>query len=158
MLDFSAEDYQPDPAWDTAVPDWEERLLNGLSLIPDLPLFDAVAEKALRIFKRLRVPDLPGTPTFGEICEPWVLDFVRVIFGSYDPETKRRMIREFFLLVPKKNGKSAISAAIIVTAAIMNERPQAELLLIAPTQKIAGIAFKTARGIIALDDDLAKLF
>ncbi|MDO6523257.1 terminase large subunit [Shimia thalassica] len=158
MLDFSAEDYQPDPAWDTAVPDWEERLLNGLSLIPDLPLYDAVAEKALRIFKRLRVPDLPGTPTFGEICEPWVLDFVRVIFGSYDPETKRRMIREFFLLVPKKNGKSAISAAIIVTAAIMNERPQAELLLIAPTQKIAGIAFKTARGIIALDDDLAKLF
>ncbi|MDO6799371.1 terminase large subunit [Shimia thalassica] len=158
MLDFSAEDYQPDPAWDTAVPDWEERLMNGLSLIPDLPLFDAVAEKALRIFKRLRVPDLPGTPTFGEICEPWVLDFVRVIFGSYDPETKRRMIREFFLLVPKKNGKSAISAAIIVTAAIMNERPQAELLLIAPTQKIAGIAFKTARGIIALDDDLAKLF
>ncbi|OWU80719.1 terminase [Phaeobacter sp. 22II1-1F12B] len=147
-----------DPAWNTAVPDWEERILEGRSLIPDLPLFDAVAEKALRIFKRLKVPDLPGTPTFGEICEDWVLDFVRVIFGSYDPETKRRMLREFFLLVPKKNGKSAISAGIIVTAAIMNERPQAELLLIAPTQKIAGIAFKTARGIIALDDNLKKLF
>lgn len=147
-----------DPAWNTAVPDWEERILNGRSLIPDLPIFDTVADKALRIFKRLKVPDIPGTPTFGEICDDWVLDFVRVIFGSYNPETKRRMLREFFLLVPKKNGKSAISAGIIVTAAIMNERPQAELLLIAPTQKIAGIAFKTARGIIALDEELAKLF
>lgn len=159
MLDFSGdEDFGLDPDWDTSVPDWEHRILNGLSLIPDLPLFDAPAEKALRIFKRLKVPDLPGTPTFGEVCEDWVFDFVRVIFGSYNPETKRRMLREFFLLVPKKNGKSAISAGIIVTAAIMNERPQAELYLIAPTQKIAGIAFKTARGIIQLDETLSKIF
>ncbi|WP_276716895.1 terminase large subunit [Pseudooceanicola nitratireducens] len=160
MLDFS-EDLEGmgfDPAWSTALPDWEERLLAGQSLIPDLPLFDEVAEKALRIFKRLRVPDLTGKPTFGEICEDWVFDFVRVIFGCYDPEAKRRMLREFFLLVPKKNGKSAISAGIIMTAAIMNDRPQAELYLIAPTQKIAGIAFKTCSGIIAADDDLKKLF
>jgi phage terminase large subunit-like protein len=160
MLDFAA-DYEGmgvDPEWDTSVLDWEDRILNGLSLIPDLPLFDEVAEKALRIFKRFKVPDLQGTPTFGEICDDWVFDFVRVVFGSYDPELKKRMLREFFLLVPKKNGKSAISAGIILTAAIMNERPQAELLLIAPTQKIAGIAFKTIRGIIALDDQLKKLF
>lgn len=158
MLDFVADDFVADPAWDTSVPDWEKRLLAGESLIPDLPLFDEVADKALRIFKRLKVPDIIGTPTFGEVCEDWVFDFVRVIFGSYNPETKRRMLREFFLLVPKKNGKSAISAAIIMTAAIMNERPQAELILIAPTQKIAGIAFKTARGIIALDEELSTLF
>lgn len=147
-----------DQEWCTAVTDWEERIRDGLSLIPKLPLYDEVAEKALRIFKRLKVPDLIGTPTFGEICDDWVLDLVRVIFGSYDPETKKRMIREFFLLVPKKNGKSAIAAAIIVTAAIMNERPEAELVLIAPTQKISGIAFKTAKGIIALDKTLSKMF
>ncbi|MGI3169994.1 terminase large subunit [Pseudooceanicola sp. C21-150M6] len=159
MLDvLDLDGFGTDPAWNTAVPDWQERILEGRPLIPDLPLFDAVAEKALRIFKRLKVPDLQGTPTFGEICEDWVFDFVRVIFGSYDPELKRRMIREFFLLVPKKNGKSAISAGIIVTAAIMNERPQAELYLIAPTQKIAGIAFKTAAGIVRLDSELARLF
>ncbi|AHD12152.1 terminase large subunit [Phaeobacter gallaeciensis] len=159
MLDFIGdEELGIDPEWDTSVTDWEDRIRNGLSLIPKLPLFDAPAAKALRIFCRLKVPDLPGTPTFGEICDEWVLDFVRVIFGSYNPETKRRMLREFFLLVPKKNGKSAISAAIIVTAAIMNERPQAELYLIAPTQKIAGIAFKTAKGIIQLDETLSKVF
>lgn len=148
----------PPLAWRTAVPDWEARILGRRSLFPDLPLYDQAAEKALRIFKRLRVPDLIGTPTYGEICEEWVFDLVRVIFGSYDPDTRRRALQEFFLLVPKKNGKSAIAAAIIVTAAILNERPQAELLLIAPTQKIASISFKQAKGMIALDEHLATLF
>ena len=159
MLDFTTE--QPDQFdenWSTAVPDWEHRIVNRLSLIPKLPLYDAVAEKALRIFGRLRVPDMIGTPTYGEVSAQWVKDLVRVIFGSYNPETKRRMLQEFFLLVPKKNGKSAIAAAIILTASIMNERPNAELLLIAPTQKIANIAFKQIKGIIALDDDLTAVF
>lgn len=75
-------------AWDTAVPDWEQRIRNRDSLIPDLPLFDPMAQKALRIFKRLRVPDIIGTPTYGEACEQWVFDLVAAIFGSYDPETK----------------------------------------------------------------------
>lgn len=150
--------WTPDPTWSTGVPDWEHRIREKLSLIPDLPLFDPVADKALRIFKRLRVPDIIGNPTYGEVCGEWVFDFVRVIFGSYDPETKRRALREFFLLVPKKNGKSSIAAAIIVTAAILNERPEAELLLIAPTKQIADIAFKQAAGIIRLDDELSKIF
>jgi phage terminase large subunit-like protein len=150
--------YQPDPKWATAVPDWEERIMERRSLIPDLPLFDPVAEKALRVFKRLRMPDVFDQPTNGEACDEWVFDLVRVIFGSYDPELKRRMIREFFLLIPKKNGKSSLAAAIIVTAAILNERHEAELLLVAPTKKIAKIAFKQAAGIINLDPELTKLF
>jgi phage terminase large subunit-like protein len=40
----------------------------------------------------------------------------------------------------------------------MNERPEAELLLIAPTKTIADVAFKQARGIIRLDAELDKLF
>ena len=144
--------------WDTSVPDWEDRIRDGRSLIPDLPLHDAVADRAVAIFKRLRVPDLIGMPTYGEVCDTWVIELVRVIFGSYDPETKRRALREFFLLIPKKNGKSSITAAIILVACLMNERPEAELLLIAPTMTIAKIAFKQAWGIIRADDQLDKLF
>lgn len=144
--------------WSTAVPDWKERIVDGRSLIPTLPLFEKVADRALEIFKGLRVPDMIGTPTYGEVCDDWVFDFVRAIFGSYDPVKRERMIREFFLLVPKKNGKSSIAAAIILTAAILNDRPQNELVLIAPTQKIANIAFKQIRGIIALDPDLTQIF
>lgn len=148
----------PASAWSTAVPDWKERIRDRRSLIPDLPLFDVVADKALRIFKRLKVPDIIGNPTYGDVCGQWVFDLVRTIFGSYDPETKRRAIREFFLLVPKKNGKSSIAAAIIIVAAILNERPEAELLLIAPTKTIAKIAFKQATGIVRLDPELSKVF
>lgn len=145
-------------AWSTAVPDWEDRILNRQSLVPDLPLFDEPAERALRIFKRLRVPDLIGQPTYGEVSDTWVFDLVRAIFGSYDPVKKRRMLREFFLLIPKKNGKSAIAAAIILTACLMNERPEAELLLIAPTMTIAKISFKQIKGIIRADPELDKRF
>ena len=36
--------------WSTACPDWERRLLAGLPLVPDLPLFDEEAARALRVF------------------------------------------------------------------------------------------------------------
>ncbi|MEM1149320.1 MAG: terminase large subunit [Pseudomonadota bacterium] len=156
MSDLSPAQFET--AWNCAVPDWEDRIRQRRTLIPDLPIFGQVAEKALRIFKRLKVPDLIGNPTFGETCEPWVLDFVAAVFGSYDPSTKRRMIREFFLLVPKKNTKSTIAAGIMVTAHILNERPKNELALIAPAKDIADIAFGTARGIIELDPQLDALF
>ena len=42
--------------WDTSCLDWEARLLDGRSLVPDLPLYEAEAAKALRVFKRLRLP------------------------------------------------------------------------------------------------------
>lgn len=144
--------------WDTSLPDWKERIASGRSLIPDLPLFDKVADKALRIFRRLRIPDVAGTPTFGEVSGDWVFDFVRAVFGSYDPDRRVRMIREFFLLVPKGNAKTTLAAAIILVAAIMNERPHAELMLIAPSQKIAKRAFRQAEGMIRLDPALIKLF
>ncbi|WP_255553420.1 terminase large subunit [Maritimibacter sp. DP1N21-5] len=138
-------------AWDTALPDWEDRLVQGLSLIPPLPLFEQVADKAVAVFKRLRIPDMIGKPTFGATAEDWVFDFVRVVFGSYDPDTKKRMIREFFLLIPKKNTKTTIAAGIMVTAAILNERPEAELLFVAPTQEVAKTAFSQAKGMIKAD-------
>jgi phage terminase large subunit-like protein len=137
-------------AWDTSLPEWEHRIANRESLIPDLPLDMTRADKALRVFKQLRVPDIKGRPTHGEICEPWVFDIVRAIFGAFDVETQARMIREYFLMIPKKNGKTSLAAAIMVTAQILNERPDAELLLIAPTIQVAQRSFKQASGIIKL--------
>jgi phage terminase large subunit-like protein len=145
-------------SWNTALPDWESRILNYQSLVPHLPLFEDYADKAVRIFSRLRCPDIEGNPTYGEICDQWVIDFVRAIFGSYDQSTKTRMLREFFMLIPKKNGKTSIAAAIMLTAAILNQRPAAELLFIAPTMKIATIAYRQATLIIKLDYELIKIF
>lgn len=144
--------------WNLANPDWEKQLLAGQPLVPQLPLFDAQAEKALRIFNRLRLPDVIGTPTMKEAAGPWLQAIVRALFGSYDIETKRRLIQELFLLIPKKNSKSSGAAAIMVTALIINERPEGEFLLIAPTKEIADISFKQASGIIRLDPELSKVF
>lgn len=144
--------------WNLANPDWEKQMLAGLPLVPKLPLFTAMAAKALRVFKRLKLPDVIGTPTMEEAAGPWLLAIVEALFGSYDPDTKRRMIQELFLLVPKKNSKSSGAAAIMVTALIVNERPEAEFLLIAPTKEIADISFKQASGIIRADRELAKIF
>jgi phage terminase large subunit-like protein len=94
----------------------------GQSLIPCPPLFPDEASEALGYFNQLRVIDVAGEPLFGEIARPWVTDFVASIFGACDPETGRRMIKEFFLLISKKNGKSTLAAGIMVTALLLNWR------------------------------------
>jgi phage terminase large subunit-like protein len=88
--------------WDTSCPDWERRILAGESLVPELPLNEDEADKALRIFKRLRIPDVIGTPTIGDAAGPWLFPIVRAIFGAYDPGTNRRMLSELFLLIAQE--------------------------------------------------------
>lgn len=139
-------------SWSTALPDWRERIIEGRSLVPDLPLDQARAAKAVAIFEALRAPDIDGHPTYGEICDPRILEIVAAIFGAFDAESSRRMIREYFWLFPKKNGKTSIAAAVIVTACILNRRPSEELMLLAPTITVAERAFKQAKGIIRLSE------
>ena len=139
--------------WATGCPNWKELLLAGKSPLATFPLIETPgtpffeeAAKALRIFKRLRLPDVIGTPTMAEACGEWFFPIVRVLFGSYDPTTNRRMVQEFFELIPKKNSKSSSGGAVMVVALIVNRRP------------LADIAFKQASGTIRLDPELTKLF
>jgi len=144
--------------WDTSCPDWEERILEGRSLVPDLPLYEAEAGKALRAFKRLRLPDVIGTPTMGDACGPWFFPIVEALFGSYDPATNKRHISEVFQLIPKGNSKSSNGGAVMLVALLVNRRPEAEFMFIAPTIEIATIAYKQAKGTIRLDPTLNAWF
>ena len=93
------------PIWTTALPDWETRIVAGESLVPCEPLFKQSAEIALKVFKALKLVDVIGKPEIGQVTRQWVYDFVAAVFGAYDPVAKKRLIKEFFLLISKKNTK-----------------------------------------------------
>ncbi|QCG93952.1 terminase large subunit [Azospirillum sp. TSA2s] len=145
------------PTWTTACPDWERRIMDGESLIPCPPLFPAEAAEAMDWMKQLRIADVPGQPYIGECTRGWALDFAASIFGAYDPETGRRLITEFFLLISKKNTKSTIAAAIMVTALLRNWRKSAEFLILAPTVEVANNSYQPARDMVKLDPELERL-
>ena len=96
--------------WSTSCPDWQDRIVKRESLIPFAPLFPDEAEASMEVFKSLRIVDVAGSPTIGECCEPWIMDFAAAVFGSYDSETGKRLIREYMLLVSKKNTKSTMTS------------------------------------------------
>ncbi|WP_426808022.1 terminase large subunit [Pseudomonas sp. WOUb67] len=142
--------------WTTACPDWWRRLAASESIIPE-PLFPQEAEESLEVFKGLRIVDAPGSPTIESACAPWVLAFAGAVFGSYNSETGERLIREFMLCIPKKNSKSTIAAAIMLTALVRNWRMSAEFIILAPTKEIADNAFVPAKDMVNNDEELKDL-
>ena len=143
--------------WDTSCADWEDRIVEGRSLMPCKPLFPRVAEIALNIFKELILVDVMGSPKIGDVTRNWVYEFVEAIFGAYDPVEKKRLIKEFFLLISKKNTKSTIASGIMLTALILNERQSAELIVLAPTKEIADNSFKPLMDFIRSDEELSAM-
>ena len=145
--------------WSLACPNWRERIKAGQSLVPDLPGLDEDgARKAVKSFDTLRLPDVPGLPRLAEAGGAWFREIVRALHGSLDPQTGVRGISEVFALVPKKNSKTSYGAALMVTSLIVNKRPRAEFLLVAPTQKVAELAFAQAAGMVETNEGLARRF
>jgi len=144
--------------WTTALPDWERRIVARESLVPVRPLFPEEADDAMSVFSALRMVDADGSPTMGEACQPWVIDLVEALFGSFDRKRKRRLITNYFLMVSKKNGKSMIAAAVMLTALILNTRQSGEFIILAPTKEAADNAYKPIREMILADDELNDRF
>lgn len=144
--------------WTTSLPDWEERIVSGKSMIPVAPLFPDVAADAMDVFGALRMVDADGSPLMSEACLPWVNELVAALFGSYDPEKKRRLITNYFLMVSKKNGKSMIAAGVMLTALIINTRASGEFIILAPTKEAAENAYKPIRDMILADEELSARF
>lgn len=138
-------------AWELDCPDWQQRLAAGRAPIRDLPLDRERADRAVAIFKKLRIFNVPGQPSFADVAPQFIFDIVAAIFGAFDKATGERMIRGYFDLIPKKNAKTTYGAGILMTAAIINKRPRARLIFTGPSHTVAGEAYDAAKGMIALD-------
>lgn len=139
--------------FDFACPDWADRLKAGRTPMADLDLDQDAAAAAVGVYDNLRLPDVPGQPPLAEAGGEWFRDIVRAAFGSTDPETGERGVGEIFCLVPKKNSKTTNSAALGLTALLLNQTPNAEMLIVAPTKEVADTCFGQAAGMIEADPE-----
>jgi phage terminase large subunit-like protein len=146
-----------EPTWSTACLDWKRRIQDRRTLIPFKPLFPASAEAKMAVFTSLRIPDLPGKPTFGEASDEWLLDFAAAVFGAFDPETNRQLITEYLLLISKKNTKSTLAAGIMLTELACGFRDYDENLILAPTKEVAANSYGPAVGMVEADEELSDL-
>ena len=89
--------------------------------------------------------------------ELWEKAFIQNLFGWVDKKTRLRRFREFFLLVARKNGKSFLSACIMVYMLVADGEAGAQCVSIATKYDQAAIVYKTARKIIEQDADLSAL-
>nr|WP_219321988.1 terminase large subunit [Methylovirgula sp. HY1] len=73
---------------------------------------------------------------------------------SVESATKQYLVTRS--LIPTHNTSTA--AAIMVEALIINDRPEAEFVLVSSTKDLAGRAFKQGKAIIKVDPELDKIF
>lgn len=120
--------------------------------------FDAAkAEKACRFIELL--PHTKGAwARRGEMIklEPWQSFFICSIFGWVDQKTRLRRFRIALLLVPRKNGKSAIAAGIGLYMFTVDGEHGAEVYSGATTEKQAWEVFRPAKLMLERSPDLQE--
>lgn len=141
-----------------ACPDWWEKLQAGQTPMADVPVNAEKAAKALAFFNRLRLPDVPGNPPLAEACGDWFRDILVAFLASEDPVTQLRLVVELLCMVPKKNSKTTYVAALGLTALYLEEAPNRQMLIVAPSQNISERCFGQAQGMIRLDARLDAIF
>ncbi|MPZ58450.1 MAG: terminase large subunit [Rhizobiales bacterium] len=144
--------------WDLSCVDWQDRIREGRSLIPDLPLIESEATIGLQFFDELQLPDVPGLPKMRDAAGQWFRDIVRVAFGSWDSVAQVRHVRDIFAMLPKGQSKTTYCAGLCLAALLMNHRPRAEALFVGPTQAISDNAYDKAVGMIEASKALKARF
>lgn len=141
-----------------ACPDWWEKIQAGHTPMADVPLNPEKAAKAIAFFNRLRLPDVPGNPPLAGACGDWFRDILCAFLASEDPETKKRLVWELLCMVPKKNSKTTYVAALGLTALFIEEAPNRQMMIVAPSQNISERCFDQAQGMIRIDPRLDAIF
>lgn len=81
------------------------------------------------------------------LLEPWQREFVRTLFGWKRRDGTRRY-REAFLFVPRKNGKTAMAAALLCYMLFCEDEPGSEIYSAAADRKQAQLVQAQVNGMI----------
>lgn len=115
------------------------------------------------IFDFIEMLTVPSGHGAGEpfVLRPWQRDFIRDVYAperKLSPAKMRRLVRRAVLSIARKNGKTALIAALVLVhlcgpQAIMN----GEIYSAANDREQAGQVFKFVKQMIDLDSDLQEL-
>jgi phage terminase large subunit-like protein len=114
------------------------------------------ADRYSRFFPRLLTHskgEWAGSPL---VLEGWQEQITRDIFGTKVKETGHRKIREAYIEIPRKNGKSTWMAGLAVAVLFLDDEPGAEIYVFASDVKQANIVFEIAKAMILQSPALSK--
>lgn len=121
---------------------------------------DYVIEKIQTQFVHLKGETLDGKPLKGKplFLEPWQKFIIYGILTLYQPGTKIRKIKEAFVFIPRKNGKTLFMSALAWGLALLSAESGATIYIVAAALRQAMQSFTNIRntltkGIYESEDD-----
>lgn len=93
------------------------------------------------------------------ILEPWEQAIIGALFGWKRFDASKRTVRryrELFLLVPRKNGKTPLTAGIGLDVLFCDEEPGAQCYCAAAERDQASLIYRHARGMVEREPELEQ--
>jgi phage terminase large subunit-like protein len=88
--------------------------------------------------------------------EPWQISMLKNLFGWKRADGSRRY-RQMFLYIPRKNGKTIITAGIILYVLFADGEKGAQIFSSAFNEEQSSLIFNMARGMVNNDEDLQEM-
>jgi len=123
-----------------------QRFLSDLKR-DDLELHTKEPDFVIGIIERLMVHKqgeaFDGTPLMNTplLLQPWQVFIVYNLVGWYFKGTPERRYKEAFIMIPRKNGKTILVAALAFSLALLERRSGAKIYIVAGSAKQASEAF-----------------
>lgn len=137
-----------------------QRFLDDLKR-DDIELRDRDPDFCINIIQKTLVhmkgEALDGTPLTGQpfILLPWQVFAVYNLVGWYKTGTSETRIKEAFIYVPRKNGKTAWIAALAWSLSLLRHRSSSTLYIVAASSKQARESFNFIKYNIQQRDDVS---
>jgi len=114
----------------------------------------ARAQRIIQFIEYLKIPSGVGVGTTFKLS-PFQIDFINDIYAPHDRITERRLVRRAILSMGRKNGKTALIAAMALAHLVGPEAiPNGEIYSAANDRDQAGIVFKFAKQIVEAEPEL----